>query len=60
MELVVKERANWTIIAKGSESKTVRVFEGNWYYAPEAVQMEPKYDASCSSSYSKSSISLSP
>jgi uncharacterized protein (DUF427 family) len=40
MELVVKERTNGTIIAKGTEAETVRIFEGNWYYAPEAVQME--------------------
>jgi uncharacterized protein (DUF427 family) len=40
MELVVKERAGGTVIAKGTEPETVRVFEGNWYYAPDVVQME--------------------
>lgn len=40
MPLVVKERPSNTSIAIGNENETVRVFEGNWYFAPEAVSMD--------------------
>ena len=40
MELVIKERANGVIIAQGSESDSVRIFEGAWYFPPESVKME--------------------
>lgn len=39
MELIIKERSNGSIVASGEENRNVRVFEGHWYYAPEAVQM---------------------
>ena len=40
MALVVKQRANQQVIASGEENQSVRVFEGNWYFKPDAVQME--------------------
>ena len=40
MELIVKERASGNVIASGEENKNVRLFEGNWYFAPETVHME--------------------
>jgi uncharacterized protein (DUF427 family) len=40
MELVIKERTNGTVVASGIEERTVQVFEGNWYYPPEAINME--------------------
>lgn len=40
MTLIVRERLSGEIIASGAENETVRVFEGNWYFAPEAVNMQ--------------------
>ena len=40
MELIVKERTTGDVIAKGSENKNVRVFEGNWYFSPDMVDMK--------------------
>jgi uncharacterized protein (DUF427 family) len=40
MQLTVKERVSGRIIAQAAEPDGVRVFEGNWYFAPEAVNME--------------------
>ncbi|MEZ4668952.1 MAG: DUF427 domain-containing protein [Anaerolineae bacterium] len=40
MRLVIKERSNKTIIAAGSEGEKVQVFDGNWYFSPELVDME--------------------
>lgn len=37
MSLSIKNRTTGNVIAAGEESKTVRVFEGNWYFAPETV-----------------------
>lgn len=37
MPLTVKERDSGAVIASGIEDRTVRRFEGNWYFAPEAV-----------------------
>jgi uncharacterized protein (DUF427 family) len=39
MALIVKERGSEAIIAAGQENQDVRVFEGNWYFAPEVVDM---------------------
>lgn len=39
MSLVIKERVSGAVIASGSEGETVRVFEGNWYFVPAAVNM---------------------
>lgn len=38
--LVVKERKTGEVIAAGVENHQARVFEGNWYFAPEAVDMK--------------------
>lgn len=40
MQLVVKERTSGDVIAEGIENTSVRVFEGNWYFAPEKVDMQ--------------------
>jgi len=40
MSLIVKERFTGEIIASGTENESVRVFEGNWYFNPEVVNME--------------------
>jgi uncharacterized protein (DUF427 family) len=40
MSLIVKERFTGEIIASGVENETVRVFEGNWYFKPEVVNMD--------------------
>jgi len=40
MTLTVKERFTGEIIASGTEHESVRVFEGNWYFQPEAVNMD--------------------
>ncbi len=40
MSLTIKERATNALIATGNENETVRVFEGNWYFHPQAVNME--------------------
>lgn len=40
MQFLIKARSNGTVIASGEDNKTVRVFEGHWYYMPEAVHME--------------------
>jgi uncharacterized protein (DUF427 family) len=40
MALTIKERTTGNVIASGAENETVRVFEGNWYFKPEAVNME--------------------
>jgi uncharacterized protein (DUF427 family) len=34
---IVKERATGAVLAEGVEGEQVRVFEGNLYFAPEAV-----------------------
>ncbi|MBI5666817.1 MAG: DUF427 domain-containing protein [Chloroflexi bacterium] len=39
MSLIIKERVSGMVIAAGSEDDSARVFEGNWYFAPEAVNM---------------------
>ncbi len=38
--LVVKERKTGEVIASGVENEQARVFEGNWYFAPDAVDMK--------------------
>ncbi len=40
MAFVVKERQNGEIIASAQDHQTVRLFEGNWYFKPEAVNMQ--------------------
>lgn len=40
MTLIIKERPTGAIIASGDENRTVREFEGNWYFAPETVNMD--------------------
>ena len=40
MAFIVKERSNGEIIAAAKDHQTVRVFEGNWYFKPEAVNMQ--------------------
>jgi uncharacterized protein (DUF427 family) len=39
MSLIVRERSTGQIIAQGDENKNVREFEGNWYFAPDVVDM---------------------
>ena len=36
MAFIVKARSNGEIIAAAQDNQTVRVFEGNWYFKPEA------------------------
>lgn len=39
MKHTVTARSSGVVLASGSEGQTVRLFEGNLYFAPEAVQM---------------------
>lgn len=39
MQLIVKERVSSEVIAAGAENENVRVFEGNWYFKPDVVDM---------------------
>ena len=39
MSLIVKENRSGEVLASGEEDETVRVFEGNWYFSPDAVDM---------------------
>ncbi len=39
MNLIVKERSSGDVIASGAENETVKVFEGNWYFKPDVVEM---------------------
>jgi uncharacterized protein (DUF427 family) len=38
MKLTIKEKNSDLVIASGDD-KTAQVFEGNWYFKPEAVDM---------------------
>ncbi len=40
MSFIIKERLTNDIIASAEDHSTMRVFEGNWYFAPEAVNMQ--------------------
>jgi uncharacterized protein (DUF427 family) len=40
MNLIVKELTSGNGIASGEEGRNVRVFEGNWYFQPNVVNME--------------------
>jgi uncharacterized protein (DUF427 family) len=40
MLLTIKMQNSGEVIASGKPHKTVQVFEGNWYFAPEAVDMK--------------------
>ncbi len=40
MTFIIKERTNGEIIAAAQDNHAVRVFEGNWYFKPEAVNMQ--------------------
>ncbi|HLU10548.1 MAG TPA: DUF427 domain-containing protein [Oceanobacillus sp.] len=40
MHYQVKERISGEVIAAGTQDQQVQVFEGNLYFAPEAVNME--------------------
>ena len=37
MSLQIQLRTTGEVIASGQPNETVQVFEGNWYFAPEAV-----------------------
>lgn len=37
MKLIINEKMTGTQIAAGEEDQTARVFEGNWYFDPNAV-----------------------
>ncbi len=39
-QLIVKERTASAIIAAAAENSGARVFEGNWYFKPENVNMD--------------------
>ena len=39
MQRIIKARSTQDVIASGNEGDTVRPFEGNWYFAPENVDM---------------------
>jgi uncharacterized protein (DUF427 family) len=39
MRFTVKERGSGAVIASADENAGVTYFEGNWYYAPEHVNM---------------------
>jgi uncharacterized protein (DUF427 family) len=39
MKLMVKERSTGRILASGMENDDVILCEGNWYFAPDAVDM---------------------
>lgn len=40
MTLIITDRATGAIIASGRENDTALELEGNWYFAPEAVNMD--------------------
>jgi uncharacterized protein (DUF427 family) len=40
MKFTVKSRKGGAVLAQGVENETVRQFEGNLYFAPEAVRAE--------------------
>ncbi len=40
MHYTIKKRSDSEIIASGMSDDTVQDFEGNWYFAPEAVNMQ--------------------
>lgn len=40
MTLSIKIQGSGEEIATGADNTTVREFEGNWYFAPEAVNMQ--------------------
>lgn len=40
MPLTIKARTTGEVIASGNEKVNVVPFEGNWYFAPEAVDMK--------------------
>lgn len=40
MSLIIKARGNGAVLAQAEENKGARVFEGNWYFDPEAVNMD--------------------
>ncbi len=40
MSLAIKMQHSDEVVASGKRDKTVHVFEGNWYFAPEAVNMQ--------------------
>ena len=40
MAFIVKARSNGEIIAAAQDHQSMRVFEGNWYFKPEAVNMQ--------------------
>ncbi|MCS7078739.1 MAG: DUF427 domain-containing protein [Chloracidobacterium sp.] len=37
MKVTIKDRATGTVLATASDPAQVFAFEGNWYFAPEAV-----------------------
>ena len=39
MKLSIQRKTNGEAIASGTEGETAQEFEGNWYFAPEAVDM---------------------
>ncbi|RMF80265.1 MAG: DUF427 domain-containing protein [Chloroflexi bacterium] len=40
MSLTIKERISGEVIASGEPDETVQVFEGNWYFSPDVVDMK--------------------
>ncbi len=40
MAFIIKDRHNNEIIASAADHQNMRAFEGNWYFKPEAVNME--------------------
>lgn len=40
MRYTIKKKGNSEIIASGIPDQTVQDFEGNWYFSPEAVNMQ--------------------
>lgn len=40
MKLIVNEKAAGTRIAEGVDGQTAEVFEGNWYFDPDTVDMQ--------------------
>ncbi len=40
MPFTIKMRDSGEVVASGKPDETVKVFEGNWYFAPEAVDMK--------------------
>jgi len=40
MALTIREKATSKVVATGEPGEKARIFEGNWYFEPDAVNME--------------------